>query len=152
MQYFFDCCYQVLTNRYLVVPVCAMFFAQLLKVVYYSARGKKFDFMVFFSSGRMPSSHSAFVCSLATLVGLRSGFDSPLFAVVTVFSFITMYDAAGVRLQAGKQAQLLNKILDSLVEKHPVKAAHLKEFLGHTPFEVYVGAVIGIIIGILFRG
>ena len=152
MHYFFDCCRQILTNKYLIVPVCSMLFAQVLKVVYYSARGGKFDFMVFFSTGRMPSSHSSFVCSLATLVGFSSGFGSPLFAVVAVFSFITMYDAAGVRLQAGKQAQLLNQILDSLVEKHPVKAVHMKELLGHTPFEVYVGGVIGIIVGIIFRG
>lgn len=92
----------------------------------------------------MPSSHSAFVTSLATGIGLYEGFDSTMFALATVFALIVMYDASGVRRAAGKQARVLNAIIEDLNrrELHPER---LKELLGHTPFEVVVGALLGIL-------
>ncbi len=98
----------------------------------------------------MPSSHSAVVTSLAVLIGKEYGFDSGIFAITLIFACVVMYDAAGVRRAAGKQAAILNKILDTpgltSVEVHE----KLVEFLGHTPVQVFVGALIGIIVGIIF--
>ena len=95
----------------------------------------------------MPSSHSAFVTSLATGVGLTEGFDSTLFALAAVFALIVMYDAAGVRRAAGKQARVLNAIIEDLNrrELHPER---LRELLGHTPVEVLAGALLGILIAV----
>lgn len=95
----------------------------------------------------MPSSHSAFVTSLATGVGLVEGFDSTLFALAAVFALIVMYDAAGVRRAAGKQARVLNAIIEDLNrrELHPER---LRELLGHTPVEVVAGARLGVLVAI----
>ncbi len=95
----------------------------------------------------MPSSHSALVTALTTGVGLRDGFDSSLFALAVVFALVVMYDAAGVRRAAGKQARVLNAIIEDLNRRqlHPER---LRELLGHTPFEVLVGALLGIIIAV----
>lgn len=95
----------------------------------------------------MPSSHSAFVTSLATAIGMTVGFDSVLFALSFAFAMIVMYDASGVRRAAGKQAKVLNAILEDLNrrELHPER---LRELLGHTPFEVVVGALLGILIAL----
>jgi hypothetical protein len=146
-----DSLYKIVTNRFLLVPLGAMLFAQFLKFVYYGIKDRTMDFAILFSTGRMPSSHSAFVCCLTTLLGIHIGFDSAIFATALVFSFIIMYDATGIRHQAGKQAQLLNQIVDEIFHKQPVNTGHLKEFLGHTPFEVYVGGIVGVIIAIIFH-
>lgn len=98
----------------------------------------------------MPSSHSAIVCSLAVLIGKSQGFDSPIFALSLVFAAVVMYDAAGVRRAAGKQAKLLNKIVET-PNLSPVQVQErLVEVLGHSPKEVLVGAIIGIIVGLVF--
>ncbi len=97
----------------------------------------------------MPSSHSAFVCSLATTIGITEGVSSPLFAMAVALSAIVMYDAAGVRRAAGKQAKILNKIIESEGENINVQEK-LIELLGHTPLEVYVGALVGIVMAFLF--
>ena len=153
MDYSISIFLKIITNRFLLVPVGAMLAAQCCKIVYYSIRGHRFSLMdALFSSGRMPSSHSAFVCSLATVIGFNAGFDSALFAFASIFAFVTMYDAAGVRLQAGRQAQLLNVIVERIKDKHSITPIKLKEFIGHKPMEVYAGAILGVIIGIIFRG
>ena len=97
----------------------------------------------------MPSSHSAFVCSLATTIGITEGVSSPLFAMAVALSAIVMYDAAGVRRAAGKQAKILNQIIESEGENINVQEK-LIELLGHTPLEVYVGALVGIVMAFLF--
>jgi acid phosphatase family membrane protein YuiD len=94
----------------------------------------------------MPSSHSALVASLATAVGLKSGWDQPLTAVTLIFAVIVMYDAAGVRQAASRQAIILNKMLDELFEDGEIHQERLKELLGHTPVEVFVGAALGVAI------
>ena len=102
-----------------------------------------------FSSGGMPSSHSAFVCSLTLVTGMRAGFDSEIFAVAAVFSIIVLYDAANVRWQSGLHAQRINQILRELFNGEPLSEETLKEVIGHTPRQVYAGALFGLIVGLL---
>lgn len=99
----------------------------------------------------MPSSHSAFVSSLSTMIGVRYGFSSDLFAITAVFSLITMYDATGVRRAVGKQARVLNQLIRELNESHDPKRIYgdLKELVGHTKVEVLVGAFLGVLIALL---
>ncbi len=135
-----------------IVFVCILswFVAQLLKVLICFWQEKKFDLKLFFSSGGMPSSHSAFVSSLGICVGLKSGFDSALFAICFVFGLIVMYDASGVRRAAGKQAKVINIIVEN-IEGLGIKIDEkLKELLGHSPIEVISGAVLGIAVALLF--
>ena len=130
----------------LLAGVLAAFFAQVIKFFIFTIKTKKVNFKIFTTTGGMPSSHSAGVMGLATSVGLISGFDSIVFAISIGFALITMYDAAGVRRAAGKTAACLNRMMDDFY-KHDVQAigGKLKELLGHTPFEVIMGALFGII-------
>ena len=98
----------------------------------------------------MPSSHTAMVMGLTTSIGRFNGVTSPLFAVALIFSFVVMYDAAGVRRAAGRQAALLNRLVEDLFSQRGVKEEHLRELLGHTPFEVLAGAALGVAVGLLF--
>ena len=100
-------------------------------------------------AGGMPSSHSAVVSGLATLIGKYEGVGTPLFALSFIFAFVTMYDAAGVRRAAGKQARLLNKIIETPGLSGIQVSERLVEVLGHTPFQVIVGAAIGVIVGLI---
>ncbi len=97
----------------------------------------------------MPSSHSAVVVSLATLIGKDVGVDTPLFAVSVILACIVMYDAAGIRRAAGKQAQLLNKLVETPGLTGVQVTERLVEVLGHTPIQVFVGALIGLVVGII---
>ena len=125
--------------------ILAAFFAQVIKFFIFTIKSKKVNFKIFTTTGGMPSSHSAGVMGLATSVGLIEGFDSVFFAMSVGFALITMYDAAGVRRAAGKTAACLNRMMDDFY-KHDVQAigGKLKELLGHTPFEVIMGALFGI--------
>lgn len=129
----------------LVVAVWCGFLVQVFKFAASSAREKRFNFRRLVETGGMPSSHSAGVAALTTAVGLREGFSSVLFAVTVYFSLIVMYDAAGLRRAAGRQATLLNRLIDSHYahDKHLVEI-RLLELLGHTPFEVLIGALVGV--------
>ena len=98
----------------------------------------------------MPSSHSAIVIALATLIGKDLGVDSPIFAVTLIFAFIVMYDACGVRRAAGKQAKVLNEIVNTRGLSNLQVQEKLQEALGHTPIQVFVGALIGLIAGLIF--
>ena len=130
--------------------VAAWVIAQTLKVTLGVIREKKFDFRWFVGTGGMPSSHAAGVSALATSVGVTYGFDSALFAIVMVFTLIVLFDAQGVRLAAGKQARILNKMLDDIYWKKKLDEISLKELLGHTPLEVFAGAALGILVSLLF--
>jgi len=134
--------------RFLIIPTLVWFSVQVFKLVSDAVINRKINFKRFVETGGMPSSHSAVVTSLMTAVGLSEGFDSPIFAVAFVFSFIVMYDAAGVRLAAGKQAKILNQLINSNQVKVDTNEK-LKELLGHTPIQVFVGAIYGIIVGYL---
>lgn len=144
----------IVNNGYeaLSSAVLAAFFAQVLKFIIFTIKSRKINFKIFTTTGGMPSSHSAGVMGLSTSVGLISGFDSVLFAIAFGYALITMYDAAGVRRAAGKTAACLNKMMDDFY-KHDVQAigGKLKELLGHTPFEVIMGALFGIVFAYSFH-
>ena len=136
--------YEVIT-----IGILAAFFAQVIKFCIFVVRSRKINFKIFTTTGGMPSSHSAGVMGLSTSVGLIAGFDSLLFAVAIGFSLVTMYDATGIRRAAGKTAACLNRMMDDFYN-HDVKAVggKLKELLGHTPLEVIVGALFGILFAV----
>ena len=136
-------------NKYIVVPFLLWFFIQLFKVIYDLITTKKFNFKRILGAGVMPSSHSAVVVGLATLIGKGEGVDSPIFALSMVLAFVVMYDAAGVRRAAGKQAELLNKLIETPGLSGMQVSEKLVEVLGHTPFQVLVGALIGFVVGII---
>lgn len=152
--------------EYLGSALLAWLLAQVIKVVRQSIKNKKINFYSFIASGGMPSSHTALVVALSTRVALNTGIDSIYFAICAVFSFIIMYDAAGVRRAVGIQAQKLNKLIlnsDDYAEadiiercsfKDKLKGsdAHNKNFgeiLGHTPLEVLGGLMLGLVVGAL---
>ena len=138
------------TESVFVTCILSWFIAQLIKVITVIIDDKRIDFRRFVGSGGMPSSHSSFVTALTTSVGLIEGFSSVSFAISTVFSLVVMYDAAGVRRATGQQAKILNKIVE---EWENMDFGHtdkrLKELIGHTPFEVFAGAILGIAIALL---
>ena len=135
--------------KYIIVPFFVWFGIQLFKFIYDLVKSKKFSFKRLMQAGGMPSSHSGVVISLTTMIGKNVGINSPLFAVALIFSFIVMYDAAGVRRAAGKQAKLLNKIVETPGLTSLQVSERLVEVLGHTPVQVIVGAAIGVIVGLL---
>ena len=141
---------QIITNKCLMVPFALWFLIQLFKVITDLVKTRKLNVKRIMGAGGMPSSHSAVVTSLATLMGRTSGFDSPIFALACIFAFVVMYDATGVRRAAGKQASLLNKIIETPGLTGLQVSERLVEVLGHTPFQVFVGAFIGIIAGLIF--
>ena len=128
------------------------FVSQLAKVIRGAAKEKRFNFRWLFDTGGMPSSHSATVSSLAAVSGLYYGFNSILFLIVLVFTVITMFDAAGVRRNVGRQAKILNQMIDEMYEKKGMPEKRLKELLGHTPVEVFAGAFVGILMAYIFCG
>lgn len=141
---------ELLENKILLCALLGWFVAQILKVFFVLIKDKRLDISRFVGSGGMPSSHSSFVIALTTAVGYENGLNSALFAVCLVFSFVVMYDASGVRRSAGKQAQILNKIIENFGHENlEVTGERLKELLGHTHVEVFAGAILGIIISVL---
>ena len=135
--------------RYLITPFAVWFGIQLFKLIWDLVETKKFNFKRILGAGGMPSSHSAVVTSLTTMVGRAYGIESPIFAIAVVFSIVVMYDAGGVRRAAGKQAELLNKIVETPGLTGVEVSGKLVEVLGHTPKQVFVGAIIGIIVGLI---
>lgn len=135
--------------KYLIVPIIAWLSVQFIKFITDTLKNKKINLKVLVASGGMPSSHSSVVTSLMTMVGVNEGFDSILFAISFVFGLIVMYDAAGVRRAAGKQAGILNQLIYSNQVKVNTNEK-LKELIGHTPKQVFVGALWGIFLGIIF--
>lgn len=126
--------------------ILAWFISQVIKVIRGILTRRRFNFRWLFDTGGMPSSHSATVGALATTVGLYYGFGSIPFLIVLIFTLITLFDAAGVRRSVGRQASILNKMLDDLYEKGQVPETRLKELLGHTPIEVLAGAFLGCVL------
>lgn len=138
----------VVWNPPLVLAVLAMSTAQLFKFLRAMAVRRRPDFTRLVGTGGMPSAHSASVTALSTAVGLGEGWTSPIFAVAAFFSLVTMYDATGIRRAAGKQAQVLNRMLDEMREYHKLDPERLSELLGHTPLEVIVGALYGAVLAL----
>src|SRR5262245_9031343 len=136
-------------NPPLVLALLALFTAQLFKFGAALVIARRVDFTRLTGMGGMPSAHSASVCALATAVGLESGFGSPLFGAVAFFSVLILYDAAGIRQAASRQARVLNRMLDDLKAHHSIQGERLIELLGHTTLEVVVGAAYGVALALL---
>ncbi len=133
-----------LNNKVFWIGFTGWAIGQGLKVVIGVIREHRFDFRWFVGTGGMPSAHSSGVSAFATAVGLKHGWDSTFFAITFVIAFLTMFDAQGVRRAAGRQAAVLNKIVDELYLHGKVSEGRLWELLGHTRFEVFVGFLIGV--------
>lgn len=136
-------------NKYIYIPFFLWFGIQTFKVIYDLVTTKKFNFKRIMGAGGMPSSHSAVVTGLATLIGKYQGVDTPIFAIAFILAGVVMYDACGVRRAAGKQAALLNKIIETPGLTGIQVSERLVEVLGHTPTQVIVGALIGIMVGLI---
>lgn len=139
----------ILNNTILVSAMTAWLIAQTLKIIIGLILLKKLSLNLIFSSGGFPSSHSATVSALALGIGKYYGLGSPIFAVAAVFGMIVLYDAAGVRQAAGKQAEVLNKLIERLYHGPAPAQEKLKELIGHTPFEVFGGVMVGLIVGLI---
>lgn len=140
---------QFFQNQVLWATLAAWFVAQTLKVMLAVRREHRFDFRWFLGTGGMPSAHSSGVSALAISVGLTAGFHTAVFAIALIFALVTMFDAQGVRRAAGRQAMLLNKILEDVYSKREISENRLKELLGHTPVEVFVGSAIGTLMAMI---
>ncbi len=138
----------LLENKIIIASATAWLIAQTLKLIFSYFQEGFINFKRLAQAGGMPSSHSAFVVSLSTGVGIVEGTSSTIFAVSLIFALIIMYDAAGVRRAAGKQAEVLNRIVDELFQGHRFHEERLRELLGHTPIEVIVGALLGILVAL----
>ena len=137
----------VLKNTPVVAAAISWLIAQVIKVILTFIQHEKLDLSRLYDSGGMPSSHSSLVMALSFSLGKYYGFDSAYFAISIIFGMVVMYDAAGVRYAAGKQAKAIN----FLFTHHGMKLEEqLKELLGHTPLQVFVGGVLGIIVGLTF--
>ena len=140
----------ILSNSVINAAVVAWFLAQLIKIILKLILEKKLDLRLLISSGGMPSSHSAFIVAGAYSVLEICGYNSPEFAIILIISIVVMYDAAGVRRQAGEHAKILNSIEDLWMGKtDEIRTKALKELLGHTPYEVAAGLILGILVGIV---
>ena len=135
--------------RYLLAPLVAWSIAQVAKVILSSVSKRRLNLRVLAETGGMPSSHSAIVMGLTSAIGKYSGLGSAAFAIALIFSFVVMYDAAGLRRAAGRQAAILNRLVEDLVHMRGVQEQKLRELLGHTPVEVLVGAVLGVVVGLI---
>jgi acid phosphatase family membrane protein YuiD len=141
----------IVHNHVLMVTLLAWAIAQTIKVALGVLRTKKFDFRWFIGTGGMPSAHAAGSSALAIIIGLEYGFQTLVFALAAVFAMVTMFDAQGVRRSTGKQAELLNKILDDIYWRGKIEETRLKELIGHTPIEVFMGSIIGILLAVIFQ-
>jgi acid phosphatase family membrane protein YuiD len=129
--------------------VLAWAIAQVTKVLLTSVKQRKLNLRVLAETGGMPSSHAAIVMGMTTAVGKYAGVSSAAFAIALIFSFVVMYDAAGLRRAAGRQAAILNRLVEDLVHMRGMQEQRLRELLGHTPVEVLVGALLGIVVGLI---
>jgi acid phosphatase family membrane protein YuiD len=133
----------ILSNYVLITTLIAWILAQLLKLPADFVKSHKWHWSLFLSAGGMPSSHSALISSTTLGIGLFQGFGSPLFALALAIGMIVVYDATGIRQQAGKHAQKINQMMEALFQGHPISDTTLKEVLGHTPIEAVMGVVLG---------
>lgn len=141
--------FQLYKNPIFTIPLISTIITQGVKGVIRSIQEKKVFWRAFFEWGGMPSSHSALVVSLATILGLKEGFSSPIFVLSLFFAGIVIADAIGVRLAAEEQAKVINKIL----QKYPINEKYdiiLKESIGHTPFEAITGGILGFIVALIY--
>lgn len=140
----------ILDNKILIITLAVWAIVQGIKVSLGIIRERKFNFKWLIGTGGMPSSHAAGASALATTCGLDIGFDSAIFALAVVFALVTMFDAQGVRRSSGQQAVVLNQVLDDIYWKGKIESNRLIEFFGHTPIQVIIGSLLGILISCVF--
>ncbi|MBU0571756.1 MAG: divergent PAP2 family protein [Candidatus Omnitrophica bacterium] len=138
--------WQLLHNRVFVTTFMGWFVAQMIKVIIGVIREKRFNFKWFVGTGGMPSSHASGVAALAASVGIQEGVGTAIFAMASMFAVVVICDAQGVRRATGKQAEVLNKIVDDIYWHKRVQDARLKELVGHTPVQVFFGIFLGLIV------
>ncbi len=137
-------------NKILLITLAVWTIAQTIKVLFGVAQERRFNFRWFIGTGGMPSSHAAGVTALATTIGLEYGFTTGFFAIAAVFALVTMFDAQGVRRATGVQATILNKIMDDIYWKGKIETQRLAELIGHSPFQVLVGFLLGLTLALIF--
>ena len=144
--------YEIITNKVLIIPIGSWAIAQLLKLILVLIQKKQLDLHYLVISGGMPSAHSAVVCALATSVALIKGLGSVAFGISAILALVVMYDAAGVRQSVGKQSVVLNRIIRELRLRRPIAELErdLKEFIGHTSFQVIAGGALGVVVAWLW--
>ncbi len=135
-------------NDTLIVAIVAWTMAQCSKLLIILLRERRLDLPHFMSAGGMPSSHSAVVVALATRVGVNDGVASTTFAIAAIFAGVVLYDAAGIRRAVSIQARILNRMLEEVIEYQRLNEKRLLELLGHTPFEVFVGSLLGLLVAL----
>jgi uncharacterized protein len=138
----------IFANRVLIEALVAWSIAQIVKVPLEYLQTRRWNWSLLLQAGGMPSSHSALVAALGVGIGLHTGFDTPLFAIAFVLCMIVIYDATGIRRQAGKHAEIINTMIQDLVEGHPLREEQLREVLGHTPLEALAGTLLGIFVAL----
>lgn len=134
----------LLNNHVLLPALVGWLIAQVVKLPLEYLRTRQWNWAILLRTGGMPSSHSALVAGIAHGIGLAQGFESPIFALGLTLAIVVIYDATGIRRQAGRHAKLLNTMIDELAAGHPLKNEQLLEFLGHTPLEAIAGTLLGI--------
>jgi hypothetical protein len=139
-------------HNVILISVCAWFVSQLLKVIIGMVQKKHVDFRYLINSGGMPSSHSALVCALATSVAAIEGIGSASFGIATILALVVMYDAAGVRRSVGRLSAIMNRMVREIREHRPTAYLEhdLRELVGHTPFQVIIGAILGVAVAFLW--
>ncbi|OJX38411.1 MAG: hypothetical protein BGO78_10475 [Chloroflexi bacterium 44-23] len=143
---------ELIQNQVLMAGLLGWFLGQFLKVPFEYLMHRRMNWGLWFSSGGMPSSHSSLMTSVTLSIGLNYGFSSPLFALAFAVSMIVVYDATGVRRQAGIHAQKINIIFEEFLRGEPIEIDKLKEVLGHTPPQVVGGVVLGLIVAFVVKG
>lgn len=140
---------QIIRNKIFMTTLSAWIIAQTIKVTLGVIRQKRFDFRWFIGTGGMPSSHASGASCLATAVGLAYGFDSAHFALAASFAIVVMFDAQGVRRSTGRQARILNKIMEDIYWRGKIHEGSLRELVGHTPIQVIMGFLLGVCVALL---
>ena len=143
---------QIYQNKIFITTLSSWIIAQTIKVIIGVIIERKFDFRWFVGTGGMPSSHTAGASCLATAIGLSFGFDSVHFALAASFAIVVMFDAQGVRRATGKQARILNKIMNDIYWQGKIEEGRLRELVGHTPIEVIAGFALGVAIAFIAHG
>jgi hypothetical protein len=138
--------HSIFSNHILIPALIAWSLAQSIKVPLDYLSNRRWNWALLFSVGGMPSSHSALVAATAHAIGLHVGFDSPIYALAVVVAIVVIYDATGIRRQAGKHAEIINTMINDLSMGHPLKGEELREVLGHTPIQVLAGTLLGLAI------
>jgi hypothetical protein len=137
---------ELFTNQALVGALIGWTIAQTIKVPLEYLRTRRWNWVLLLRTGGMPSSHSALVTGVAHGIGLREGFSSAAFAIAATVAIVVIYDATGIRRQAGKHASLINAMIQDLASGHPLKQELLREVLGHTPLEALWGVILGFVV------